>query len=134
MQTPSPVNRNVTFVAAQASGALCVGTALSARRLKNSGYKQARTHRATCRNRAIFKKPVKHGTVITDIVWNIVGMSNSRSEEQRSNFLTLVLFLHEGIHVAGRYPTEKVDVFIRVKLGHFPFRSGFGTLRAASVS
>ena len=60
-------------------------------------------------------------------------MSNSRSEEQRSNFLTLVLFLHEGIHVAGRYPTEEIDVFVRVELGHFPFRSGLGSLHAVDL-
>ena len=41
---------------------------------------------------------------------------------------TLVLFLHKGVHVAGGYSTQKLDVFIRVELSHFPFCCRFCAL------
>ena len=42
--------------------------------------------------------------------------------------LTLVLLLHERIHIAGRNLVEEVDIFVRVKLGHFALGSWFGSL------
>lgn len=41
---------------------------------------------------------------------------------------TLVLFFDVGVHIIGSYPTKKVDVFIRVKLGHLSLGRGFCTL------
>jgi hypothetical protein len=39
-----------------------------------------------------------------------------------------MLLFDVGIHVAGIDPTQKVYIFIRVKLGHFAFCSRLGTL------
>ena len=39
-----------------------------------------------------------------------------------------MLFLDEGVHVTWRNLAQKLDVLVRVELGHFAFGSRFGAL------
>ena len=45
-----------------------------------------------------------------------------------------MLLLDEGVHIDGRDSTEKVNVVVRVELGHFPLRCRLGTLKMRRVN
>lgn len=67
-------------------------------------------HTATGGDTTELKEAIKHGTIVADI--------------------ELALLFHEGVHVVWSDLLEKVDVLIRVKLGHFMFCGWFCSLNA----
>lgn len=71
--------------------------------------KSSRTlHATTGTNTTEFKETVEHGAIITDIV--------------------LALLFCKRIHVIRCHLGEKVDVFVRMELGHLKFGGWFRTL------
>ena len=71
-------------------------------------------HTATCTDAAKFEKTIKDWAVVTHVE-------------------TALLFL-VGLHVVGCHFFEKIDVLIRVELGHLKIGGRFGALCSKSAS
>ena len=106
---------NLTIDVAEATGLALLGVMESTSPVDRdvafaSVEARSALHAATGGDTAELEEAIKDGTIVADI--------------------ELALLFHEGVHIVGGDLLEKVDILVRMKLGHFMLCSWFSSLNA----